>query len=72
MSRTLVCRPKVNDWKFVCKGKLRDIIDDNGKTELNSTDLKWLQGIADCDIEGAQELIDKIHEHEHIEIRIEG
>jgi len=39
-----------------------------GVATMNSTDLDYLQGLMDAGIEGADEIIDLIHEHGDIQL----
>lgn len=66
----------VKSGKCVGDTKLRDCLDKqyelrHSNKELDDTDIKYLSGLADAGVDGAEELIDAIEKHDIIEVSIE-
>lgn len=51
--------------------KLRDGYGVSNEAIMNASDLAYLQGLRDCSIDGAQELIDAIEKHEAVRVWLE-
>ena len=75
MSHTLCCRPKVNKRKTL-PGALKIILLKNQSVGYTpgtfaTHDLCYLRGLADAEVEGAQELIKLIEKHGEVELWLE-
>ena len=75
MSHTLCCRPKVNKCKTL-PDALKIILLKNqsvGYTPgtFDTPDLCYLRGLADAEVEGAEELIELIEKHGEVELWLE-
>jgi hypothetical protein len=58
----------MNDWNHGAKGKVRDLLAD--RSTLDMKDLGWLRGLLDSGLDDASELIDAIHNHGTIDVRV--
>lgn len=69
MSSSLVWRPKKHrgTLPYALKQKIEGIL----PRTFSSGDVQYLQGLADCDIDGAKKLIQLIEKHGEIEVSLE-
>jgi hypothetical protein len=73
MSTTLSWRP-IHDGKSLpdhLKFKLRSRYNLDTWREFSNSDREYLQGLVDCDVEGAKELMELIERYGSVELKLE-